>query len=247
MQEIVYHTNYKLENNYWWFVARNNIIANAIESKTLLNSGDQILDFGCGTGGFASIINRKFDVIGLDMSDLALDYARKSGIEKLYNTDIRDFKFHDFDIKAVTALDVIEHIENDFEIVKHIYDNLQRGAYFIASVPAYKFLWSYHDEMHMHYRRYTKRNFTDLLRKAGFEINFASYFNTFLFPLALAKRITEKKSIDPNDKSEKYTPVNEVPKFVDTLFRNIFLSEKAFLNFMSFPFGLSILVVSQKV
>lgn len=245
MQEIVYHTNYKLENDYWWFVARNRIIANLIEKKTDLSRGDQILDFGCGTGGFASIINEEYDVVGLDLSELALNYAKKRGISKLYQDDIRKFPKDDYEIKAITALDVIEHIEDDLETCKVLYDLLPKGGYLIASVPAYKFLWSYHDEMHMHYRRYTKSNFTKLLQNAGFSINYSSYFNSLLFPLALTRRLTEKKQVDKS-KIDNYQPVDKLPNSINSLFKNIFLAEDSLIGNISFPFGLSIVVVSQK-
>ena len=52
MEEIVYHVNYRLEDTYWWFIARRQIVLKLIRKFCRLDSQESILDFGCGTGGF---------------------------------------------------------------------------------------------------------------------------------------------------------------------------------------------------
>ena len=241
MQEIVYHTNYKLEDNYWWFVARNNIVNDMIKLRTDLSSYSQILDFGCGTGGFASILNKNYNVIGLDTSETALKYTLKRGISDRFLGELKDFPKDNYDIHAVTALDVIEHIEDDKKITHEIYEMLPKNGWLIATVPAYEWMWSHHDEVHMHYRRYNKKRFNDLLKNAGFKIEYSTYFNTFLFLPAFIKRLLDKIK---NEKSEK--PIDEVPDSLNKLFLRIFSSEKQFLKNISFPFGLSLLTIAKK-
>ena len=85
MQEIVYHTNYELEDSYWWFQARQVIIDKLIHKFTNLKNNDTILDAGCGTGGFASYISQYFNVIGLDTSKTAIEFSKKRGIKVIYN------------------------------------------------------------------------------------------------------------------------------------------------------------------
>lgn len=244
MEEIVYHTNYKLENTYWWFIARNQIVKNLIIKKTDLQQNDFILDIGCGTGGFAKLISDYFNPICLDTSPIAIDYCKKRELQHCYVSTINDFQIKEFNIKAAVMLDVIEHIENDSEILNIIFDKLPHNAWFIATVPAYKALWSRHDEIHQHFRRYNKFEFNNLLREVGFNVNYSSYFNTFLFLPAAAKRFIDKLTGADKKITE---PVEQVSPTINTIFKNIFLLEDKFLGKIIFPFGLSIITIAKKL
>ncbi len=241
MQEIVYHTNYKLEDEYWWFRAKFLIARDMLQRIVRLDPGDKILDVGCGTGGFAKSVSDLYRVGCLDMSQTALDYCAKRGLTDLFNSALEDFDPTAFRPNAITMLDVIEHIDDDFSVVKTAYDLLPEGGAALVTVPAFKFLWSKHDEVHMHKRRYRKKQLVELLEKAGFRPEFASYYNFFLFGPALLKRILDSFS---NRKSEK--PVDEVSDSMNNLFFKIFKSEKNWLKSIRFPFGLSVIAVAFK-
>lgn len=241
MEEKVYHTNFKLEDTYWWFVARNSIIQNSIGLLTNLNKKSKVLDVGCGTGGFASKILDDYEVYGMDTSELALEYSKSRGIKNLFLGTLQEMdKSIKFD--AITILDVIEHIEDDKSIVKECFDRLKKDGYIIASVPAYMFMWSHHDVKHMHYRRYTKRNFKKLIKSAGFELLYSSYFNTLLFPLAIIKRYIDKLF---NIKKEDMG-VDEVSDTINNILKKIFKFEINLIPKIQLPFGLSILVIAKK-
>lgn len=244
MQEIIYHTNYKLENEYWWFIARNQILKKIVLEFTNIGKNNTLLDVGCGTGAFAAEFSKITNVVGIDTSDIALDYAKKRGIENLINCYLSDFPRDKFQPDVLTFLDVIEHIEDDKSVVKDAYNLLQKDGYVVASVPAYQWLWSHHDELHMHYRRYTMNNFTQLFKDAGFIIQYSSYFNSFLFPLVAVKRILDKVT-GADEKNN--SPIEEVSPFMNKVLKNIFLAEKKLLPNMFLPFGVSIVVVAKKV
>lgn len=243
MKEIVYHTNYQLEDEYWWFIARREIISSILKKVIKIKSNEYILDVGCGTCGMAEYLLKDFNVIAIDTSELALEYCKKRGVKNSFLTTLVNFPKENYNIKAITILDVIEHIEDDSDIIRQIYDILPKDGYIIATVPAYQFLWSFHDEVHKHYRRYNLSNFKKLVKEAGFEIIFASYFNTFLFPLALAKRFVD--IIFGLEKKNEYA-IETVPKFINKIFTKIFEFEKHFFPKFSFPFGLSILLIAKK-
>jgi SAM-dependent methyltransferase len=245
MQEIVYHTNYQHENSYWWFLARNEILKQTVESFCDLNNSFNLLDVGCGTGGFASSLLNQCNVIGIDTSDTALEYSRKRGIKNLHNCLLKDFDKSKYGkIDAITILDVIEHIQDDKQVVEEAYNLLDVGSYIIASVPAYQWLWSKHDEVHMHYRRYNKKNFQNLFKDAGFKIIYSSYFNSILFFPAVIKRSIDKFT---NNERKSDSPIDEVPEAVNTLFTKIFRFEKSWVPKITIPFGLSIVVVAKKI
>ena len=242
MREVVYHTNYELEDSYWWFVARNYIIKELTKKFSNLKEGDTVLDIGCGTGGFAVGISDLYKPVCMDMSPIALEYCKKRGLTDLHQGVLADFPADSYNVQGAFMLDVIEHIEDDMQVINEVYDLLPEGGSFIATVPAYMWLWSRHDSMHMHYRRYTKSNFNQLLKEAGFNINFSSYFNTFLFPPAVMKRIFDKIA---GEKGE-YKPVDDVSPALNKIFTKIFKSEASLLKSVRFPFGVSIITIAVK-
>ncbi len=244
MQEIVYHTQYQLENSYFWFVARNQILNKVVSEFCNLNSDFNLLDVGCGNGGFSHHLINKCNVIGIDTSETALDYASKRGIKNLHNVILKDFDKTPYGhINAVTIFDVIEHIEDDKEVVSQIYDVLANDSYVFATVPAYQWLWSKHDEIHMHYRRYSIKNFKKLFQDSGFKIIYTSYFNSLLFIPAVLKRFLDK--LTGQDKSND-SPIDEVSPLMNKIFTTIFLSERKLIPNVSLPFGLSILIIAKK-
>jgi len=241
MQEAVYHSNYKLEESYWWFAARNHIIRELSKSRSGLPNGAKVLDVGCGTGGFAVSLQGLYEPTCMDTSELALDYCRRRGLNKFFRGMLSDYPKEDAP-EGIFMLDVVEHIEDDTGAIKDVYELLSEGGVFIATVPAYMWLWSRHDLMHMHYRRYTKRNFNQLLESQGFVIKYSTYFNTFLFAPAVLKRFYDRMT---GEKGE-YKPVDEVSPRVNSIFTQIFKSELAFLKRFRFPFGVSILTIAER-
>lgn len=245
MQEIVYHANYEHENSYWWFIARNEILKQVVKSFCDLNQNKNLLDVGCGTGGFASTMLSECNVIGIDTSQIALEYSRKRGLTNLHNTLLKDFDKSIYNkIDVITFFDVIEHIEDDVAVVNEAYNLLDSGSYLIASVPAYQWLWSKHDEIHMHYRRYSKREFEKIFKNAGFKVMYSSYFNSILFFPAALMRFIEKITKKDNKKD---SPIDEVPNFINKLFTFIFRLEKKWIPKVKIPFGLSIVLVAKKI
>lgn len=254
MKEEVYHSNYQVESNYFWFLSRNAIVFETFEK--LCNSNNEltnqnVLDIGCGTGGFSKILQiNGYNVYGLDTEPLALDYCRKRGLKNLYNCYIHEIndKIKEnengqlVEFKTAFALDVIEHIEDDNKAVNDIYDLLPKGGYLVATVPAYQWLWSQHDITHMHYRRYNLGNFTNLLKSNNFHINYSSYFNTLLFPAVVTKRYLDKLTNKVN-----HDPVDKVSDSMNKLLKSIFDKEKSLIPNIKLPFGLSIIVVAQKL
>jgi hypothetical protein len=109
-------------------------------------------------------------------------------------------------------------------------------------VPAYVFLWSQHDVVNHHKRRYVLPQFRDRLREAGFEVRFISYYNTLLFPLIAGVRMVKKLL------RLKESPDDSLPglPFVNTALREIFAAERHILKAAALPFGVSIIALCRK-
>lgn len=243
MEEIVYHTNYKLENSYWWFIARNRIIFNLFKRICATENGSVVLDAGCGTGGFSKLLAEEYTTVGLDTSPVALNYCRKRGLENLFEGTLGDFPAEKWNPGSIIMLDVIEHIDDDSGVVRDAFEKLPPGGWLVASVPAYGWLWSHHDIVHMHYRRYTRKRFLKLLKENGFEIEFSTYMNTLLMPLAVLKRFAEKIF---GSRKKDSAPVDEVPEWMNKLFRKIFLFEDNLLRMFRLPFGVTVFAIARK-
>lgn len=240
MQDIVYHTNFEIESSYWWFVARNVIVKRLFQKFSQIQKGDYVLDVGCGTGGFAKLLSEDFNVLCLDTSSIALEYCRKRGLTNLFQMTIEEFPMGSYNIKSIFMLDVVEHIDDDFSVVKTAFDLLEKGGTLVVTVPAYRWLWSKHDEIHMHKRRYTRKQVKRLLEMVGFEVRFISYFNFFLFLPAVIKRLIE------TNQSKVVEPVYPVSNALNKILLKVFLAEKYLLQFFRFPFGLSVLAIAKK-
>ena len=243
MDEAIYKTFFELEDKHWWFISRREIVLELVGRFLKKEDNNEILDIGCGTGIILKYLQQFGMVYGLDSSPIAVKYSnmRVNGAVKLGSlTDSVPFSENQFDL--VMLLDVIEHIDDDEIALRKAYDLLKEKGIIICTVPAYKFLWSGHDDAQQHKRRYIRSELKTKIINAGFEIKKLSYYNTFLLlPIVLIRLIqnlTSKKEPSLND----YIP----PEPLNGLLEFIFSSEKHFLRKMNFPFGVSIVAVAEK-
>ena len=182
-----------LERDYWWFAGRRSIIAGLL--KTVLaqpdsagDSGPRLLDIGCGTGAnlpmLIDLVGRG-SVTGLDYSPLALGFAREVGGAqrlRLLQGDALRLPFGTASFDVVTMFDVLEHLRDDHLALSEVWRVLRRSGALVWSVPAYKHLWSAHDEALHHFRRYEMIELRRVLRQSGFEIRRLSFAMSLMPP-----------------------------------------------------------------
>jgi len=242
MNNKEYEKLYKFEQFYWWHVGRRDIL-NFFLKKFLNKKGIQILEIGCGTGGNLEILSNLGEVTGLDVSKYALDFCRKRGVNNLAlgRAEKTNFPSESFDL--ILMLDVLEHIKDDKKAIGETRRILKEGGYFLVTVPAYQFIWSEHDEILGHYRRYSISDFSKKLEEAGFDIIKISYFVSLLFPVILGYRIL-RKILFP--KSKKNTAYVVLPKPINNFFIYLLKLEGLLLKYFNLPFGTSILCIAQK-
>jgi len=242
MNNKEYEKLYKFEQFYWWHVGRRDIL-NFFLKKFLNKKGIQILEIGCGTGGNLEILSNLGEVTGLDVSKYALDFCRKRGVNNLVlgRAEKTNFPSESFDL--ILMLDVLEHIKDDKKAIGETRRILKEGGYFLVTVPAYQFIWSEHDEILGHYRRYSISDFSKKLEEAGFDIIKISYFVSLLFPVILGYRIL-RKILFP--KSKKNTAYVVLPKPINNFFIYLLKLEGLLLKYFNLPFGTSILCIAQK-
>lgn len=184
---------FAIEDNSFWFRHRNNCIISIVNTYPPKNNGT-IFDIG-GGNGFVSfaLANAGFDVALVEPGASGTSKAKNRGIKNVICATTNTAKFKPHSLPAVGLFDVIEHIEDDLAFLKSIKDLMKQEGYLYATVPSYSFLWSEEDVSTGHFRRYTVKSISNVLKSAGFQIEFCSYIFRFLpLPVFLLRTLPYK-------------------------------------------------------
>ena len=235
-----------LAETHWWLVARRRIIVDILDRRVReLAHVDRLLDVGCGPGMMVPALTRYGSVTVVDASAAAVEHVRRRYPDVAAVAgelpDVVGAIDGGFDV--VTALDVIEHIPDDEGALRSIRQAMAPGALLLCTVPALQLLWGPHDELNGHQRRYTRRRLVRTLEAAGFDVAWASYFNTFLFPPVAAVRLTRRLLRRPgeaaSDLDTEAGPLNGV-------LERVFAAERHVLRRMRLPVGVSLVAVAHR-
>jgi SAM-dependent methyltransferase len=237
--EKVYH---QLEKEHFWFKARRKYILNAVAEA---NRNSRILDIGCSSGillhELIQLGFNKENMFGVDISAQAIDNCKASGLENTYVMDAQHISLNEqFDI--IIASDCLEHLKEDETALKNWRQLLKPDGTAYIFVPAFMSLWSNHDVVNMHYRRYGRKELNEKLRSNGFRIQESGFWNVFLFlPIFvyrwISKLIPTRKSGTGN--LDKLPPFNK-------LLIGLLSFENQILRHIRFPFGVSCYVFVKK-
>ena len=238
MERIVYDRMAELDSRHWWYRARREILARLIERQVKPPAGARILEIGCGTGHNLDMLGRFGTVDAVEMDDAARAVAsQRLGRPAKMATlpELTGVEKGSYDLVAL--LDVLEHVDEDRASLESIAERLKPGGRILLTVPAHPWMWSAHDVVNHHKRRYTKKGFREVIEAAGLKVELLSYFNSLLFPLAagarLAGRLTGKE--DSDDKLP--------PRPVNSLFEALFNLERHALGRVPFPPGVSLVAI----
>ncbi|MBI4138634.1 class I SAM-dependent methyltransferase [Candidatus Uhrbacteria bacterium] len=239
MDRDVYRALDELNETHWWFLGRRAVVSDIL-SRLPQFSGRRILDIGSGAGGMIETLLPHGTVTAAEG-----DSASREALQKRFGERVRvlpgflgdiDLAGHD----VITMFDVLEHIEDDRAALRAIWDALPSGGRFICTVPAFKLLWSGHDVMSHHFRRYARAELIRKLTETGFVIERVTFFNFFLFPAILALRLVFRAL------GRKDSDFNVPAPFVNGILARIFSAERFLLRHMNLPWGVSLLVVARK-
>lgn len=235
----------KLEQNNFWFVARNRLIIWSL--LRYFPNVNNFLEIGCGTGFVMSGIRERFPRLTLSGSEIystALKYASKRVHNaELFQMDAQWIPFeNEFDV--IGAFDVLEHIDDDESVLRQMYKASRNNGGILLSVPQHDFLWSQYDEKACHVRRYNNRELMRKVVQAGFEIARVTSFVTLLFPFMIISRLNKKKI------SDEFDVMNElkIGKGLNFLFKKTLDLERCLIQYgMNFPFGGSLFIIARKI
>jgi SAM-dependent methyltransferase len=242
MKTVALQELHDLESTYWWHVGRLSIIERQLQKICGTKRNVKILNIGSGTGGTLPTLEKFGKVQNVDTSKEALAFLSASGYKGRLVKGLKlPFKDNSFDV--VTALDVLEHINDDNTALKEWLRILKPDGSLLLTVPAYQWLWSQHDEINNHYRRYLKKDLKKQMQKAGFKVAKASYAIVFSFPLVAGSRILSKLS---KKKAEEYSSFVRLPSIINSSFINLLRLEAKYQKRFSSPFGTSLLFTCKK-
>ncbi len=177
---------YALEDRHWWFLGKRLLVQALLAPLDL--RGRRVLDVGCGTGGVLSAFGSDVVTVGVDRSRAALAYCRRRGIAALACADGDRLPFGPASFDAVLMLDVLEHFADEQALLASVRALLRPGGTLLVSVPAFQMLWSGHDEVLHHVRRYTAGQLRRVLAAADLTVERVSYTNVVAFAPALIVR-----------------------------------------------------------
>jgi len=233
------------EARHWWFVGRRRIIASVLEDLLGTRRDLRILDIGCGTGGMLPLLSRYGRVTGIDPADAAIRYSRErfDSLGELLQVDfpreIPDGR--DFDL--VTLFDVLEHLDDDAKALLAASTLLRPGGWLLVTVPALRSLWSPHDVINQHRRRYLRQELKERIEGAGFRLQRLSYYNSLLFPAVFGARLLRRRLAHRGDRRSDFRIGSD---WINRRLADLFGVERHLLRHFDLPIGVSLIAIASR-
>jgi len=234
---------YRAEQSHWWYQGMATITRSVLELFYAPGSGLSILDAGCGTGGGLLFLSRYGTVTGLDISAHALGFCAERGCREVTRASVMALPFREESFDLVTSFDILyfEGID-DKTALQETARVLRPGGRLMIRVPAFDWLRGTHDAKVSTAHRYTSKELSGKLKTGGFEVEFMSYVNMILFPLALLKRFAEKWRLAAQQDSDLAVDMGAF----SGLFRRCLVLESKVIPWLRLPFGLSVVAMAKK-
>lgn len=232
-----------LEDKNWWYVGKRKIVLFFIKEFLGKRKGVRLLDVGCGTGIMLKKLIKYGEVFGVDISKFAIEFCKKRTLKKIFLSSATDLQFPDNYFDLVLVLDILEHLEDDLECLEEVKRVLKTDGVLILSVPAFPFLFSYHDIVLGHKRRYEKKELSKKISSLGFKIYKLTFTNFFIFPIVFIVRNTKKLI---KSKGKLNCDIGILPKFFNDLLIVLYKLEVEILKKTNFPWGVSLLCIAKK-
>ncbi len=182
---------FQAEDRHWWYRGRRTVLERVLDGLAL-GEPLRILDAGCGSGRNMVDLARRGTVTGVELSQPSVEKARERGCGEVVEGSVLEMPFADASFDLAVSLDVIEHLEDDLGALRELRRVVAPGGALLVTVPAYGWLWSGHDEINHHQRRYTMRSLRAVAEQAGWREERTSYFNSLLLPVAIVLRVLDR-------------------------------------------------------
>ncbi len=233
---------YRLEDTYWWFIARRALVR-ALLARGGVPEGGLVLDAGCGTGGTFAALGDRWRAMGVDVSPAAVGLARQRGMELAAVGNVEALPLVDSAFDAVVNCDVVEHLERDVQGMAEMLRVTKPGGLLVLTAPALPFLWSDHDEALCHLRRYTRRELRDKLTQAGWRVEWLNYSVSLLLPAIAAVRIFRRAR---RGRGAPKVDLFEMPPLVNATLEMVCRADNWLATRVAMPPGASLVALARR-
>jgi SAM-dependent methyltransferase len=242
MQPDEYRKMAEVEDGMWYYRALHGHVGRSL-ARFLPGPAVHLLDAGCGTGGLLRALQAAqpaWRLTGLDFSPLACERARERTGGEVVQGSIAALPFPAATFDAVSSCDVVCQVTDPAQALREFHRCLRPGGTVVITMPAYQWMYSYHDRAVGNLRRYSRRELNALLVAAGFAVVRTTYWNTLPFPLAVLRR-----KIFPPAKAR--SDVAAFPPWLEAVLNGLMAVERGWLaRGGRLPFGTSVLTVARK-
>jgi SAM-dependent methyltransferase len=239
MERVVYQQMAQLDQRHWWYRARREVIAALIRRSVRPAPDARILEIGCGTGHNLAMLGEFGHVDALELDEEARTFAEQRLGRSVLSAPLPELAgVLDKHYDLVGGFDVIEHIDDDRAAVASIAAKLKPGGKFVMTVPAHQWMWSAHDVVNHHKRRYSKGRLRQLIESSPLRLEAIGYFNSVLFPAAVAERLSSR--LLRKDNADLTLP----PGPLNAAFERAFAAERHLIGRLPLPVGLSLFAVA---
>lgn len=242
MERVVYEQMAALDQRHWWYRARREVLAALIRRAAPPPPDAKLLEIGCGTGHNLAMLSQFGAVDALELDDQARAIAEQRlgrAVMRSPLPELAGVPDHHYDL--IGAFDVIEHIADDAAALTSIAAKLKPGGKLVMSVPAHAWMWSAHDVANHHQRRYSRPGLKRLIESSPLKLERIGYFNSLLFPLAVAERLSSKL----RGKNEADLKLPPAP--LNVALEKAFAAERHLIARVPLPPGLSLFAVASAI
>jgi len=233
------------EARHWWFVGRRRIIASVLEDLLGARKDLRILDIGCGTGGMLPLLGAYGRVTGIDPAEAAIRYSKQryASMAELLQVDFPREIPPGRGYDLITLFDVLEHLDDDGRALEAASSLLRPGGWLLITVPALRSLWSPHDDINQHRRRYLRQELKDRIEGAGFYLERLSYYNSLLFPAIFGARLLTRRLARTGDRRSDFRIGNN---WINSRLADLFGAERHLLRRCNLPLGVSLIAIASR-
>ncbi len=241
MEVHFYQDIYRYETGHWWYVVRRRLVHTLIAHYLPKSRPLTILDIGCGGGKLNEELRHYGTITGIDPSPEAVHFCQSRGLSNIFQAGIESY-VTDQKFDCVIALDVLEHCQDDGEVIKKLHSLLKPNGIAIIFVPAFQTFWGPQDILSHHYRRYTQSQLHNIFSGNDFQVLQESYFNFFLAPVIwIIRKLVNLFHIQSASEIKMNHPI------LNKILLGIFSLEIPLLKFgIRLPFGVSLAGIYKK-
>lgn len=234
------------ERSHWWSVGRRDMLLRLLQRHGI-GGGTRVLDVGCSSGRLVAALEAEgVEAHGVDLSVAAVEACQADGLKRVRRRPADDIDAPDGHFDAVIASDVLEHLDDDVAALREWRRVLRFGGRLFVFVPAHMMLWSDHDEINHHRRRYSRLRLSDAFSAVpGLRVERMSGWNGLLLPPVAAVRTLQRvwRSDDEEDREHDFKPPNPV---VNRALMALIRAENRWLTRRDAPTGVSLFAVARK-